>query len=120
MPRLTASLPKYSLHKASGQAVVHLDSDCHYLGPWQSPASREAYIRVTGLWLANGRRMPPPADAARPMLTVNEVLLQYLPFAESYYVKNGVPTSEADDVKAAVRPLVDLYGTSPADAFGPK
>jgi hypothetical protein len=34
MPRLSLAVPKYSLHKGSNQAVVYLDNDCHYLGPF--------------------------------------------------------------------------------------
>jgi integrase len=118
MPRLSISTPKYSFHKASKQAVVYLNSACHYLGPWKSVASLDEYNRLVALWLANGRQLPvDPAQA--PELTINEVLLKYLAFADSYYVKHGRPTSEAADIRLACGPLVDLYGRTAINTFGP-
>ena len=40
MPKLLNVAPKYCHHKASGQAVVTLNSVDHYLGPWKSKASK--------------------------------------------------------------------------------
>ena len=56
------SLPKYSKHKASGQAVVHLSVTDVYLGPHGTKASKLEYDRLIGEWLANGRRLPVEAD----------------------------------------------------------
>jgi len=39
--------------------------------------------------------------------------------ADGHYVKNGEPTSEIHCLKAAIRPLVDLYGLTAVDEFGP-
>ena len=40
MPKLNSSLPKYRLHRASGQAVVTLYGKDIYLGPGEArPAS---------------------------------------------------------------------------------
>ena len=39
MPKLKHKPPTYSLHKASGQAVVHLDGHDHYLGTYGPPES---------------------------------------------------------------------------------
>jgi hypothetical protein len=36
MPKLISSLPKYRLHKASGQVLVTLSGTDIHLGPWQS------------------------------------------------------------------------------------
>jgi hypothetical protein len=46
MPRLIQSVPKYRKHKASGQAFVEINGRRHYLGPWQSKASRLEHDRV--------------------------------------------------------------------------
>ena len=46
MPRSTRSIPKYRLHKASGQAVVTLRGKDYYLGPHGSPESRAEYDRL--------------------------------------------------------------------------
>ena len=47
MPRLCFSVPKYSQHKASNQAVVYLNSRCHYLGPWKTVENTWAYNPAT-------------------------------------------------------------------------
>lgn len=46
MPRRAGKVPAYSLHKASGKAVVRLDGKDHYLGPYGSPESHERYERL--------------------------------------------------------------------------
>ena len=58
MPKLKHVAPKYRLHRASDYAVVTLNGRDHYLGPWQSEASKVEYDRLVGEWLANGRRLP--------------------------------------------------------------
>jgi hypothetical protein len=45
MSKLTNRLPKYRLHKASGQAVVTLNGVDHYLGNHGSEDSKKAYQR---------------------------------------------------------------------------
>jgi integrase len=52
-------------------------------------------------------------------LTINEMLLAYLTHADSYYVKNGKPTTEPVNIRLALRPLRQLYGHTPAREFGP-
>ncbi len=57
MPRHSnpGRLPTYRRHKASGQAVVVLNGQWNYLGPYGSAASRQAYNRLTAEWLRTGR-----------------------------------------------------------------
>ena len=50
MPRLIHSVPRYRLHRASGQAVVTIDGRDHYLGVWKSTASKIEYDRLVGEW----------------------------------------------------------------------
>ena len=38
----------------------------------------------------------------------------------SYYVKNGKPTDETHGIRAALRPLKELYGHEPAATIGPR
>ncbi|WP_169973101.1 tyrosine-type recombinase/integrase [Tautonia rosea] len=117
--------PSYRHHKRSGQAVVTLNGRDHYLGPHGSPESRAEYDRLIAEWLSNGRRSPKTASRSRGRsgsgsdLTINEMLLAYLRFAEGYYVKNGTPTQEPDNIRWAVRPLRKLYGHTLAQDFGP-
>jgi hypothetical protein len=46
MSRNAAGIPAYRRHRASGQAVVTLNGVDHYLGRWNSPASRAEYDRI--------------------------------------------------------------------------
>ncbi len=122
MPR-TPSQPSYRHHKARNLAVVTIDGKNHYLGPWQSPESHEKYAALIAEWNRNGGTLPTktadaPADATP--LTVSELILAYFKFAQTHYVKHGEPTSEQECLKQALRPVRQLYGTTPATEFGPR
>ena len=112
-PRL--ALPAIVVHKPTGQAVVTVDGRDVYLGKHGTPASRDAYDRVVGEWLANGRRAPTVAD-----VSVNEVLVAYLRHAERHYgpTPHG-STPETANIRDAIRPVRRLYGATSAAAFGP-
>ncbi len=53
-------------------------------------------------------------------MTIAALVVKYDDFAQTYYVKNGVPTDEKYAIKAAVGHLVRLYGDTLAEDFGPK
>jgi integrase len=125
MPRLTKRLPAYRLHKASGQAIVSLNSRDFYLGPWNSPESHAEYSRLIKAWNANGRRSVPvaePAEApsAEDELSMAELMVAYLGHVDSYYIKNGKPTSEPNTVRQALKFVRRLYRSLPAAKFSPK
>src|SRR5262245_29494697 len=114
--------PRYRLHKQSGQAVVSLPLGSGtyrdvLLGPFDTPESRQEYARVIAAWEANGRASVRPAATAHD-LTVAEVILAYWQHVEDYYrIPGGPPTSEARNIKMALRPLRQLYGHSRAADF---
>lgn len=118
MPKLLNSPPRYRLHKASGQAVVTIEGQDFYLGPWKSRASRNAYDRLISEYLVGGRRLHPkqtPDD-----ITVGEVIERFWDHALEYYRRtDGTPTSEVCLFKSALDPLNRLYGQTPARDFGP-
>ena len=114
---MSIRVPKYRHHKASGQAIVTLSGHDHYLGPHDSPASHSAYEKLVAEWLGNGRQLVPPARLGT--LSVNELLAAYLAFAESYYSRNGKPTSEYVAVRDAMKPVRELYGRTVVRDFGP-
>jgi integrase len=106
-------------------AVVTLDGQDHYLGPWPAEqrkppaAAREAYDRLVAEWLANGRHL---ADAAadKPAVTVNEVILAFWRRAEAYYRReDGTATNELGEFRYTFRLLRELYGPTPAADLGP-
>ena len=84
--RKPTRVPKYCHHKASGQAVVRIEGRDIYLGPHESPASRDEYDRLVGEWLVSGRRLPSSQRSSTDaVVTVNEVLVAYLRWAQDYY-----------------------------------
>lgn len=112
-------VPSYRRHKPSGQAVVTLNGRDCYLGPFGTDASKQEYDRIVGEWQANGRTLP--HDVRGPSgLLINELILAYWEFAETYYRKNGEPTTELGSIREALRPLKRLYGSTAASDFGPR
>lgn len=104
MPRLSHSVPKYSRHKASGQAVVTIQGKDHYLGRFGSPASKLEYDRLIGEWMAAGR--PIYATPAPQALTIVELIVRYWDYAKVHYIKDDRPTSEQHCIRSAVAPFV--------------
>ena len=118
--RIEPRIPSYRLHKPTGRAVVRLNGRDVYLGKHGTSESQIAYKRVISEWLANCCQLPPKDMNPRISdLTINEIGLPYWKFAQQYYRKRGRPTSEVSSIKRALRPLMDLYGTSPVSEFGP-
>ena len=62
---------------------------------------------------------PAPADPdAGP--TIDELIVAYWDrHVAAYYVKDGRPTSEQDNIRQALRFVRRLYGQTPAEDFGP-
>lgn len=119
MPKVTDTyVPKYRLHRPSGQARVTIDGRDYYLGPWKTRASLAEYDRLINEWLANGRRLS-NLDSAGGR-TVLEVIRAYRRFARSYYRKNGKPTVQVSQIDAVLKIVHRLYGKTPAAEFGPR
>ena len=116
MPKLVHSLPKYRKHRATGQAVVTLNGQDHYLGPHGTKASKLEYDRLIGEWLQNGRN---PLVGSADGLTVIELCASYWKFTKGYYKKDGKCTGEAPNIKLAIRFLKDWYGKTMVTEFGP-
>jgi integrase len=119
-------IPSYRLHKQSGQAVVTFPDGLGHrrdvlLGPFGSSESRAEYARVLAEWEACGRLLPTPrpGGATSADVTINEIALAYWRHVETYYVKDGRPTSEQTVIKHALRFLKNLYGHTSARDFGP-
>ena len=91
----------------------------HLPGPIRLPESRAEYDRLMAEWLTNGRRLSSPASGVGSDLAVNEMLLAYLEHADGYYVKNGRPTKEPENIRFAIRPLRSFTDTPRHADFGP-
>ena len=72
--------PAYRKHRRSGQAIVTLSGQDHYLGPHGTKASKSEYDRVVGEWLANGRRTVAAKEA--PPININDLCTHYWRFCK--------------------------------------
>ena len=100
------SIPKYGLHKASGQARVVIGGRQYYLGRHGSAESRQLYDRLVAEWLTAGRRaefMPDGRAVIRP--TVTDLIAAYRDHCEVYYQKGGRPTRTLANIRCALRRL---------------
>ncbi|MEX0784682.1 MAG: site-specific integrase [Dehalococcoidia bacterium] len=111
--RTTVRKPAHKLHKPSGRGRVQIGGKSFYTGPWGTVEAEEKYDELVTEWMA--RR-----DVSRAMLTVEELALLYMEHAETYYQKNGEPTTEVAKVRAALLHLVDVHGRTRVRDFGPK
>jgi integrase len=124
MPGRKPSTPTYRYHKARDCAVVTIGGKDHYLGAYNSDESREKYDRLVAEWLARGRQPePPPAVPDGPDtggLTVNGLILRFVNHAVTYYRRSdNTPTTELTEYKRTLGVMRELYGRTPAAAFGP-
>lgn len=119
--------PQYSHHKASGQAVVRIDGHDVYLGKHGTPESHAKYAQTINEWRVkqqeataarNSQTLQAPARSGAA-IPLSEMLLAYWSFAKTHYVRQGQPTSELTGMRAVIKPLKSLYGSSPAHEFGP-
>lgn len=92
MPERTRRAPSYRKHKASGQAVVKIGEQVHYLGRWGTPESRAEYDRLIAEWRQAGRLRPPTPGTS---ISVAELLVGFLRYAQDYYRRGEKPTSPA-------------------------
>ena len=122
MPRKRSHVPSYRLHKPSGQARVIINGEHIYLGKYGSRESREKYSRLIAelAAMAAPDSIAPDARGCIQNLTIDELLLAYWRFAETYYSKDGEPTKELACMREALRPVRKLYRGSRACDFGPK
>lgn len=112
------STPNYRLHKGSGQALVQLGGRRIYLGVYGTEESKEAYRRHVAEWLSRGAASEPPPPKAE--LTVVELIDQYWQqHVINHYVKDGRASDHQDALRAALRPVKEAYGSTPAADFGP-
>ncbi|MCX7424388.1 MAG: site-specific integrase [Planctomycetia bacterium] len=112
-------VPKYRHHKGSGQSFVQVAGKRHYLGKWNTPASKERYSRFVAELASSPTATPPPTAQDASTITVVEVAAAYLDHAERYYQKDGRPSGHLPPLRAALRILRQLYGSVPAADFGP-
>jgi integrase len=112
--------PKYRRQRrpnSTDQAFVEIHGHRHYLGPFDSPASRQAYHRlVADLDSNDGILRPSVSDC-----TIDDLIQAFFAHAKAYYRHaDGSPTSELQNIRLALRRLRSLHGSSLAADFGPR
>jgi len=123
MPRPRSDKPKLCLHKPSGRAFVTLMGKCVYLGRHGTREAQDAYDRLIGEWIAQGRpRVTMAGDDGKS--TVTQIILAFWAAAQEMYPacrrpEGKHPASELGSYFDALKVLRRLYGTSSAEDFGP-
>jgi integrase len=118
MPRLGNRLPVPRLHKPSGQARVRLEGREYWLGRFGSPEAARGYAELLSR-LAAGGSAEAPALPALHLLTIAELIERFWAHSKIYYRKDGQPTGEHITIRAALRPVLNLFGREPAAEFTP-
>ncbi len=111
MPR-NSKVPICGHHKTTGQARVRINGRVHWLGRYGSPEANARYASLIDDWRRRG-------NVEQATITVDDVALRFLAWAEGYYRKGDRPTSEVDIIRAALRLAVRLFGNTLACDFGP-
>ncbi|GAB5444943.1 MAG: tyrosine-type recombinase/integrase [Fuerstiella sp.] len=111
-------IPKLQHYKPKGLARVRLPQPggkarIVYLGKWGSDEARKRYDEVIAQWLLKQRRTEAVA------LTMNRLCVAYLDHVDSYYLKNGKPTTEASVMRLALRHVTRACGHTLTRDFGP-
>lgn len=110
----TKRIPKRRKHH-SGQARVTLNGRDYYLGDWKSQTSIREYDRIIAEYLASGRS--PSFGIGREAYSVAMLIRDYLIHCRAYY---GTQTgSEFHSIKAALKPVRNLYSDHDAASFDP-
>jgi hypothetical protein len=120
MPR-KPQVPKYGLHKPSGQARVAIQGKLVYLGPHGSAESLQKYTRLISERFLSA---PEPIESDHgidkfPSISINELLAKYWAYACRYYSPNGKPSPELRSMHDVLRWVRTLYTDLPAREFGP-
>ncbi len=124
MPKLVTRPPKYTRHKASGQAIVKINGKVHYLGPWQSAESKVRWQEAVSKWSAQQARAvnAPTIVGEMPQThetTVVELLAAFLEHAKTWYTKNGEPTGSLAAIRPVLRLLREMFGAVLVSKFKP-
>lgn len=114
MPSQKHHVPKYALHKRSGQARVRIDGREHWLGPYDSPESRARYDELIASHLSRRNQK----DAG---LTINQLVALFWRHCKSRYGKRGKGQfGEAIGWRRVLRWIRQRHGKELAADFGPR
>lgn len=109
--------PQHCQHRRSGRGYVLLDGKQIPTGAWGTPEAEQKANELISRWLANGRKLPPEAKAR--VYRVEDLVAEFWTYAQEEYQKHGKPTGETHNVRDAIRPLLQHFGSKVADEFSP-
>lgn len=114
MARQKTAIPKYSFHKASGQAAVYVDGKTVYLGKHDSPESRQAYGELLARLAAESMVRNVGKSLPTAEVTVAELCLKFVTDELPRYSQ-----AEQHCQRTALRLLNGLFGETLVRDFGP-
>ncbi len=116
MPRPKSAVPPYRHHKSTGRAVVYVDRKSVFLGKYDTPESRQRYAEIVSK-IASGEPVPMSSK-----VTTREPVRRSIAALCLRFVAEKLPNyahAEQACFRGAMRILVELFGETPADDFGP-
>ena len=96
---------------------VVLSGRAIYCGRPDDPDTQQRYHQAIAEWMAAGK-LPAPDPAS---ITIKELIARFWHYAEGYYrtLTDG-RNKELEQFRLALRPLKELYASTPAVEFGPR
>jgi integrase len=123
VPFLSRALPRYTLHRQSGQARVSIGGKQVLLGKFNSPESRQKYDLVVGQWIAAGRPRARALALELHAVRVSDLITSYFEFVKKIFrdrKSNGDLAGTARNYKMLLWQFLAAHGDEYADCFGPK
>lgn len=114
MPKV--STPTLRRHKRAGNAYAYFNGRQVSFGRYDDPRSHQAFAEFFERWLANGRQ--PFEESRSQATTIADLIARYLDHAAVFYRRaDGEPTKTIEAIVYAVRPLLQLFASTPAETF---
>lgn len=111
--------PTYRRQHREGRpdlAFIEVNRRRTYLGEYDTPQSHERYERKCAELMAHVS-----GEVDQSTFTIVELVDAFWRHAQTYYLTpEREPSSEQRNFRFALRPLITLYGRTPAREFGPK
>ena len=113
MSRKARSIPKYCLHKPSGQARVIIDSKHIWLGKYGTPESHLRYDELIADLVTS-------RESGGPKLTLTQVLSRFWKHAKQRYSRHGKGRyGNAVNWRPIIQLLREKHGSESPEQFGP-
>lgn len=111
---MSPRLPKYRLHKPTGQGVTTVRGKDYYFGKFEEETSERKYHRLIAEYLISDHS--PTFGVKATEYTMAGLAMAYLSHAKNRYSTGN----EFANIKLALGPVDALYADLPVNEFGPK